>query len=228
MATHEPMPLRVYAPALAARENASEIAATRSVALYGVTTPDALEAPGELSFGDFIRRSDVLDFWGAPESSDASQLLLKFRQAFPGSATRRQLAQFVRAHHSGKPRGFRYWDRLAGSLWKTYQGFVRGKERTGKAHAGEVKRLATAEARAGREAQRCALRRVPSNESEKRALPAAKLRVRARWLIQRATRKVAEAEALVQTAANLRAEACALEAEALQMEAETPNRSTVH
>ena len=203
MGTHEPMPLRVYVPALAARENLSEIAATRSVALYGVTAPDALEAPGELSFGDFIRRPETVEFYGPPEVSDASRLLLEFQQAFPGAATRKDLARFIRARHSGKPRGFRYWDRLAGSVWKTYQGFVRGKERTGKAHAGEVKRLATAEARAGREAQRSVLRRVPHDESEKRALPAAQLRNRAQWLNSRAVKKCEEASALLDSAAEL-------------------------
>jgi len=228
MATHEPMPLRVYAPALAARENVSEIAANRSVALYGVTAPDALEAPGELPFGDFTRRPETLELYGPPDASDASRLLLEFQQAFPGAAKRSDLARFVRANHSGKPRGFRYWDRLAGSIWKTYQGVVRGKERTGKAHAGEVVRLATAEARAGREARRSALRRVPRDESERRALPAAKLRNRAQWLNSRAVKKCVEARALLETAAKLRADAVALEAEAEQLETEILGGGALH
>jgi hypothetical protein len=222
------MPLRVYAPALATRENVSEIAANKSVTLYGVTAPNALEAPGELSFGEFVQRPEVLDFWGPPESSDASQLLLELRQAFPASASRKQLTQFVRAHHSGKPRGFRYWDRLAGSLWKTYQGVVRGKERTSKAHAGEVKRLATAQARAGREAQRSTLRRVPRNESETRALSAAKLRNRSQWLCKRADKKSAEAEALLASAATLKAEATALLDQAARLESEISENRAVH
>jgi hypothetical protein len=222
------MPLRVYAPALAARENLSEIAANRSVALYGVTAPDALEAPGELSFGDFTRRPETLELYGPPDASDASRLLLEFQQAFPGAATRRELARFVRANHSGKPRGFRYWDRLAGSIWKTYQGVVRGKERTAKAHAGEVKRLATAEARAGREARRSALRRVPHDESEKRALPAAKLRNKALWLSKRADKKLEQARALLRSAAELWAHSVVLEAEADRLEPEISGGGALH
>jgi hypothetical protein len=186
-----------------------------------VTAPRALAAPGELSFGAFTRRPEKLEFYGPPEVSDASRLLLEFQRAFPGAATRTDLARFIRANHSGKPHGFRYWDRLAGSVWKTYQGFVRGKERTGKAHAGEVKRLATAQTRAGREAQRSALRRAPRNESEKCTLPAAKLRRRAEWLSNRANKKGAEAQALLDAGATLRAQAVALEAEADRLEAES-------
>jgi hypothetical protein len=155
-------------------------------------------------------------------------LLLELRQAFPASASRKQLANFVRAHHSGKPRGFRYWDRLAGSLWKTYQGVVRGKERTSKANAGEVKRLATARARAGREAQRSTLRRVPRNEAETRTLSATKLRNRAQWLCKRANKKNTEAQALLATAATLNAEAAVLQAEAARLESDSSESRTVH
>jgi hypothetical protein len=68
---------------------------------------------------------------------------------------------------------------LAGSIWKLYQGLQRGKERTQKAHDGEIKRLVTAAKRANKEVKRSASRRVASNEAETRALPATKLRTRA-------------------------------------------------
>jgi hypothetical protein len=218
MTTIETTTLRAYAPALEARKNLSEIAATRPLSLYGVAAPGALEAPGEMTFGEFIRHPQTPTLWGKAEDSDATRLLLEFQQAFAGVATRKDLTAFVRAHHMGKPRGFRYWNRLAASIWKLFLGVVRGKECTSKAHEGEVQRLARAETRRGREAERSALRRVLRNESETRTLPAAKLRKKARWLSERADKKCAESKAFAQTAAELRAQAAALEAEALRLD----------
>ena len=199
--------LRAYSPALEARQNVLKIAAGEVVEQYGVTASDAFVAPGTLTFGEFVRRPESLLCYGAAEVSDSTRLLLEFRRAFPAEATRKDLANYVRAHHKGKPRGFRYWDRLAGSIWKTYQGIVRGKERTGKAHAGEVTRLFNAEVRAGREATRSALRRVPKTESEKRFVEAARLRIKAESRLRRANKKAAKAERLLQDSAKLKAQA---------------------
>jgi hypothetical protein len=206
----------VYGPAIEARKNHFKFAATESVEIYGVTAPDAIEAPGGLSFGDFVRRPEALPLYGS--NSDAAILLLEFQEQFIGPATRRDLARFVKVRHSGKPYGFRYWDRLAGSIWKTYQGILRGKERTAKAHGGEVKRLANAQARAGREAERSALRRLPRNETESAVTEAAKLRRSAEWRNSRADKKSAAAQALTQAAAKLRAQASDLEARAQCLE----------
>lgn len=228
MQTHTFVLSRAYAPAIDARKNFPEIAATRSGDLYGVTAPGVLESPGQLTFGEFLRHPQTLALYGPPTASDASVLLLEFQQAFPGAATRRDLSRFVRARHSGKPRGFGYWNRLAASIWKTYQGVIRGRERTGRAHVGEVKRLATARARAGREAERSSLRRVPKSDSEKRELAVAQLRKRAQWLKTRADRKCAEAETLAQAATRLRVEASALEREANQLSSELPESLITH
>jgi hypothetical protein len=213
---------------MGARKNDFKLAATRPTTLYGVTAPNAPAAPGNLSFGEFVRLPETLELYGPPTESDSSRLLLEFQQAYTGEATRKNLAQFVRENHSGKPRGFRYWDRLAGSIWKTYQGLQRAKERTRKAHEGEIKRLVTAGKRAGKEIKRSALRRVAKSESDKRALPAAKLRQRAQWLVERADKKAADAQALAQKAESLRAEAEALEAKANSLERESGQSITAH
>ena len=219
-------PLQVYGPAKDTRQNVfKNAAAATPVALYGVTAANALAAPGELSFGQFIRRPETLELFGSLKGSNATRLLQEFQQAFPDTATRKQLAQFVRTHYSGKPRGFRYWDRLAGSIWKMYRGVLRAKERTGKAHDGEVKRLKSAARRAGREAERSTLRRVPKTQPDKRAQAAAKLRRRAMWLHSRADKKFEEARLLAERANVLKAEAHVLEAEATRIAAETTSGS---
>jgi hypothetical protein len=69
-----------------------------------------------------------------------------------------------------------------------------------------------------REAQRSVLRRLPRNESENAATLAAKLRRTAEWLIGRAEKKSAAAQALTQAAARLRAQASDLEAQAQCLE----------
>lgn len=228
MNTHDSMPRRVYAPAMDARENVFKIAADQPVSLYGVTAPNALAAPGPLSFGEFVRRPETLALYGSPSDSDASCLLLELREAFVGNATRKDLEQFVRATHSGKPRGFRYWNRLAASIWKNYQGLQGAKERTGKAHDGEVTRLVTAAERAHRETKRSSLRRVPKSEPEKHALSIAKLRARAHWLDQRAEKKLTEAQQLQTDADKLRAERDALHARASQLEQDSSRYATRH
>jgi hypothetical protein len=219
---------RAYAPAIDARKNLPKIAATTSGDLHGVTAPGVLESPGELTFGEFLRHPQTLALYGPPTVSDASVLLLEFQQAFPGAATRRDLSRFVRARHSGRPRGFRYWNRLAASIWKTYQGVIRGRERTGRAHVGEVKRLATAQARARREAERSSLRRVPKSDSEKRELAVAQLRKRAQRLKTRADKKLTQAELATQVAAQLLAEASALELELKQLNSAVSESRTTH
>jgi hypothetical protein len=211
-----------------ARKNDFKFAATVPTVVHGVTAPNAAAAPGDLSFGEYIGRPETLELYGTPSESDSSCLLLEFRGAFLGEATRKDLAQFVRENHSGKPRGFRYWDRLAASIWKNYQGLQRGKERTGKAHEGEIKRLATARRRAGKEINRCALRRTGKSASDKRTLDAAKDRQRAQWLLGRANKKAADAQALAQEADRLRAEAEALQAKVDSLVQEAGQQVTAH
>jgi hypothetical protein len=216
--THVSMASRAYRPAAETREIDFKFAAAGLGAVYGVTAPNAPAAPGKLSFGEFARRPETLELFGAPDESDATCLLLELQQAFPGEASRKDLSQFVRKNHSGKPRGFRYWDRLAGSTWKMYQGMQRGKERTQKAHDGEIKRLATAAKRANKEVKRSASRRIATNEADRRALPAKKLRARAQWLVSRSNTKAALAKTLAQDAADLRMEADKLESQARDLE----------
>jgi hypothetical protein len=221
-------PFRAYAPALETRQNDFKFAATGPIPVHGVTAANAPAAPGDLSFGEYVLLPEALELYGAPTESDSSCLLLEFQEAFSGEATRRDLTNFVRANHNGRPRGFRYWNRLAGSIWKTYQGLQRGKERTQKAHDGELKRLVISAKRAGKEVKRSALRRVAKNESDRLALPAAKMRTRAKWLLDRADKKAADSRALAERAESLRAEAEALEANARRFEFEVGEHTTPH
>jgi hypothetical protein len=101
--------------------------------------------------------------FGPAESSDATQLLLEFQEEFEGDAARGMLIEFVRRRHTGRPRGFRYWNHLGASIWKAYLGLRDCKERTGKAHGAEVKRYRNAARRAGKEVNRAALRRIPKS-----------------------------------------------------------------
>src|SRR5262249_34805438 len=69
-------PLQVYGPAKDTRQNVfKNAAAATPVALYGVTAANALAAPGELSFGQFIRRPETLELFGSLKNSDATRLL---------------------------------------------------------------------------------------------------------------------------------------------------------
>jgi hypothetical protein len=204
---------RVYAPVRDARKNEFTIAAADGpIETYGVTAEGALAAPGEITFGEFIRLPQTLEAFGAPEVSDATQLLLEFQTAFRGPATRGMLINFIRSHHSGKPRGFRYWNHLGAGIWKLYCGLCGGKDRTGKAHNAEVKRYLNAAKRAGKESERSALRRMPRGPAEARKLRAAKLQTRIDWLRSRAAKKRFQSQALTKAADALVAEAERLEA----------------
>jgi hypothetical protein len=138
--------------------------------------------------------------FGAAEISDATQLLLEFREAFDGHATRKMLIDFVRRRHTGKPRGFRYWNHLGASIWKIYLGVHDGKNRTGKAHDGEVERYSNAAKRAGKEIERTVLRRKPKTLADARELRAAKLQNRIDWLRCRAVKKQTQTLGLMKAA----------------------------
>ena len=206
-------PVRVYAPVRDARKNNFKIAAANGpIETYGVTAEGALAAPGEITFGEFIRLPQTLKMFGAAEVSDATQLLLEFREAFEGHATRKMLINFIRRGHTGKPRGFRYWNHLGASIWKIYLGVHDGKNRTGKAHDGETRRYRNAAKRAGKEVERAALRRKPKSPADARNLRAAKLQRRIDWLRCRAAKKRAQALGLMKAADALKTEATRLEA----------------
>jgi hypothetical protein len=199
---------RAYAPAAVARENVFEIAANGGpLNLYGATAPDALAAPGQISFGDFIRLPRVRETYGDPENSDSTRLLLELQEEFDGHATRAMLTAFVRLRHSGKPRGFRYWNHLAASIWNMYQGLRAAKVRTGKAHNSEVGRLERAVRRAGKETARSALRRKPKNLAEAEEIRAAKVQNRIRGFRSRASKKRAQIQILSMAAESLEAKA---------------------
>jgi hypothetical protein len=205
-------PLRVYTPAKAARKNVFEIAAANGpVQVYGVTAEGALAAPGHITFGQFIRLVSTLEKYGSRENSDATRLLLEFQDEFRGHTTRKMLTAFVKRHHSGKPLGFRYWNRIASSIWKLYQGLLHGKIWTGKAHDGEVKRLLNAAKRAGKETERSQLRRKPKTPEEVLVQQKKKRQSRQDWLRRRAANKRAAAQRLLEKAAALEAEAAAID-----------------
>jgi hypothetical protein len=206
------LPLRVDAAVRDARKNAFEIAAANGpVEVYGVTAEGALASPGKISFGEFIRLPLTLEMFGSPADSDAAKLLLEFQEAFQGNATRKMLIDFIRRRHSGKPRGFRYWNHLGASIWNIYVGLRAGKNRTGKAHKAEVDRFANAARRAGKEAERATLRCKRKSPADAQRIQAAKLQTRIDWLQNRAAKKRAEAQKLTQAAEALELEATGLE-----------------
>jgi hypothetical protein len=207
-------PLPVYAPARDARKNAFDIAAAKGpVEIHGVTAEGALAAPGELPFAEFIRLPQALEMLGRPAESDASKLLLEFQEAFKGDATRKMLIDFVRRRHTGKPRGFRYWNHLGASIWNIYVGLRGGKNRTGKAHKSEVDRFRNAARRAGRETERATLRRKPKSPADAQRSGAAKLQTRIDWLQGRLAKKRAEEQRLSNVVDALESELMALESE---------------
>jgi hypothetical protein len=207
-------PARVYAPVRDARKNDFTIAAANGpIETYGVTAEGALASPGEITFGEFIRLPETLEMFGDPEVSNAAQLLLQFREAFQRDATRRMLIDFVQRRHTGRPRGFRYWNHLGASIWKIYVGVQGGKKRTAKAHGAEVDRYLKAARRAGKEVERSALRRKPNNPADALRLSVKKRQIRIDWLRRRAAKKRADVQALLRTVEALEAEAVQLETE---------------
>jgi polyhydroxyalkanoate synthesis regulator phasin len=207
-------PLRVDAAVRDARKNAFEIAAAKGpVEVHGVTAEGALAAPGEITFGDFIRLPQTLEMFGSPADSDAAKLLLEFQEAFQGPATRKMLIDFVRRQHTGKPRGFRYWNHLGASIWNLYVGLRAGKNRTGKAHNAEVDRFTKAAKRAGKERQRSTLRRKPKSRADAQKIQATKLQRKIDWRLDRLAKKLAEMQKLSSDVNALESEVTELESE---------------